>query len=184
MRNAEMSGSSILRVSTWPVTLGLVTILGTLASACMTPYIALAVIAAATMSRRQAAWTIGGVWLTAQTLGFTVLHYPSSAYAFAWGAALGGTSLAAMIAARLVVDRSRPSLSRMIAAFLASFVLYEALLLGFAYVVGGLETFAPSVVRQIAANDGAWLAVLAILRIVLTSSAPRWYGAAPAPRLA
>ncbi len=184
MRNAETRGSSSSQAWTWPATLALVTILGTLASACMTPYIALAVVAAATMSRRHAVCTIGGVWLTAQMLGFTMLHYPTSAYAFAWGAALGIAALAAMSAASRIVGRDRPSLSRLLAAFALSFVVYEGLLLGFAYVAGGLETFAPSVVLQIASNDGVWLAVLAMLHMVLTSSAPRWFGPAPAPRLA
>lgn len=169
---------------TWPATLALVTVVGTLASACMTPYIALSVVAAATMSRRHAAWTIGGVWLTAQTLGFTVLHYPPSANAFAWGAALGIAALAAMVAASRIVGRDRTSLSRLLAAFALSFALYEGLLLGFAYLAGGLDTFAPSVVWQIASNDGAWFAALMMLHIVLTSSAPRWFGADPAPRLA
>ncbi len=173
-----------LQALAWPATLASVTILATLASACMTPYIALAVIAAATLSRRHAAWTIGGVWLTAQILGFTVLHYPSSAYAFAWGAALGVASLAAMLAASLVMDRSRPSLSRLVAAFVAGFALYEGLLLGFAYVAGGVETFTPAVVVQIASNDAVWLVILAGLRMILVAGAPRWFGSAPALRLA
>lgn len=173
-----------LQALAWVVTLASVTILATLASACMTPYIALAVIAAVTMLRRHAAWTIGGVWLTAQTLGFTVLHYTPSANAFAWGVALGIAALAAMLAAGRVVGRDRTSLSRLISAFALSFALYEALLLGFAYIAGGLETFAPSVVLQIVSNDGVWLAALAMLHIVLKSSAPRWFGSAPALRLA
>lgn len=168
----------------WPLALALATILGTLTTACMTPFIALAVMAAATMPRGRAAATVGAVWLINQTLGFTVAHYPLTAYAFSWGAATGVASLAAMLTASLVVAPARASALRLVGAFAAGFIAYEGLLLAFAALEGGLSTFTPAIVGRIALNDGAWLVALAIVHLSLTAGLPRVFGPRLALRLA
>lgn len=153
--------------------------------ACMMPFVALAVLAAATMPARRAGLTIGTIWAANQLLGFTVLRFPATGYAFAWGAALGIAALAAgLVAGAILRDRRDLSVASMLFAFGAAFVAYEGLLFGFALVAGGLETFKPSIVFRILVNDGLWFAGLSTLWVALTRAAPRWFGPAPALRLA
>lgn len=168
----------------WPLALIVATIAGTLATACMTPFIALAVMTAATLPRSQAIVTLGAVWLINQTLGFTVAHYPLTAYAFSWGAAMGIATLAASLAAGLVVGPGRMSALRLAAAFAIGLGTYEGLLFAFAGVEGGLSTFTPAIVGRIALSDGAWLVGLAAVHQVLTAGAPRVFGSRPALRFA
>jgi hypothetical protein len=169
----------------WPAALGLATIAGTLASACMMPLVALAVLATATMPPQRAALTVLSAWAANQALGFLALGYPATSYAAAWGLALGLASLGAGLVARAVLRGQREfAVAPMLAAFGASFVAYEALLFGFALVAGGADTFTPTIVLRIFSNDAAWFAGLGALYIVLTRAAPRWFGPAPALRLA
>lgn len=157
----------------WPAALGIATIAGTLASACMMPFVALAVLSAATMSARRAGLTIGTIWATNQALGFLVLGYPATAYAAAWGAALGVASIAAAFVARAAMRGQRAfAAAPMLAAFGAAFVAYEVLLFGFAMVAGGVDTFAPSIVLRILLNEATWFAGLVALYAVLTRAAP------------
>ena len=168
----------------WPAALAAATVVGTLATACMTPFVALAVIAAATLSRRRAAITVGGVWMINQALGFTVAHYPMTAYAASWGAAMGGATLAAMLIAGLVIQPVRPSALRLAAAFTAGFATYEGLLFAFACLEGGRATFTPAIIGSIALNDGVWLVVLALVHLGLTAGLPRVFGRTPTLRFA
>lgn len=169
----------------WSLALATATVAGSLAAACMMPFVALAVLAAATMTLRRAALTIGAIWATNQALGFTVLGYPATAYAVAWGAALGGAALVAALTARgLLRGRADLAAGPLLLAFIAAFIAFEGLLFGFALVVGGTETFAPAIVLQILINDALWFAGLSALYLVLTRAAPGLFGPAPALRLA
>lgn len=169
----------------WPAALACATIAGTLATACMMPFVALAVLAAATMPPRRAGLTIGLIWAANQALGFTVLGYPATAYAAVWGVALGVASLLAGQVARSVLrDRRELAAAPMLLAFGAAFAVYEGLLFAFALVAGGTGTFTPAIVFQILVNDGLWFAGLSALYVVLTRTAPRWFGSAPALSLA
>jgi len=157
----------------WPLTLAAVAVLGTLAVACMMPFVGLAVVAAATMPRREALVTVIGVWAANQLLGFGLMGYPVDAYAIGWGLALGGGSVAAMlIAGRVLRDRALQPASFAL-AFLTAFVGYEALLFAFALVAGGTGTFTPAIVAQLFVNDAAWAAALMLLHLVLARAAPR-----------
>lgn len=160
----------------WSAALAVVAILGTLATACMMPFVALAVATAATMPRQRAAAVLGLVWATSQLLGFAVLGYPPTAFAFAWGVALGVAGIAAMLVAAAVLGRRAPSATGMVSAFLAAFVAYEAGLFGFALIAGGADTFTLPIVLQILLNDACWLVALAVLHAVLTRAAPRTFG--------
>ena len=71
------------------------------------PFVALATVTAATMSRSRAAATIGAVWMLNQAIGFALLGYPPTAFAFGWGAALGVASLVAMLVADRVLGSRR-----------------------------------------------------------------------------
>lgn len=168
----------------WSGALATAAILGTLATACMMPFVALAVATAATMPKSRAAATLGLVWATNQLLGFTLLGYPMTPFALAWGAALGVASIAAMLVAAAVIARSRLFVVGPISAFLAAFVAYEGGLFAFALVAGGTSTFTMPIMLQILVNDTCWLAALALLHSVLTWAAPRTFGPALSLRAA
>lgn len=168
----------------WPVALAAVTVLGSLASACMLPFVALGVATAATMPRPRAAATLGVVWGINQLLGFTVMGYPPTPDAFAWGVALGLATLVTMfVASRLLGDQRRTPL-RLIAAFAGGFAAYEGALFGFALIAGGTGTFTPAIVLMILRNDAMWCVGLLALHVVLTRAAPRLFGPTLSPRLA
>lgn len=169
----------------WPATLAFATIVGSLAIACMMPFVALAVMTAATMPLRRAIATMTAIWFANQLLGFTVLGFPWTAYAFGWGGALGAASIMSVVVARhLVAGTNDLVVARLTAAFAVTFATYEALLFGFATIVGGRDMFTPGIVAQIAVNDALWFAGLLALRIALSSTAPRWFGPKPALRFA
>ncbi|NTS65905.1 hypothetical protein HRV97_12120 [Sphingomonas sp. HHU CXW] len=172
------ASNSATRDIAWPLTLAAATILGTLATACMMPFVGLAVVAAATMRKPAMLVTIVGAWAANQLLGFGLLGYPLEGYALAWGVALGAASVAAGLLARAAFAES-VTLPRALAVFAAAFVLDEALLYAFALAVGGTATFTPAIVLRLFANDALWCGVLAGLHVVLTRAAPRWYAAAP-----
>ena len=96
-----MTQESKFATAGWPLTLAAAAILGSLALACMMPFVALATLAAATMGRAQAVVTVGGIWAVNQLLGFGMFGYPHDAYALGWGAALGA-------ACRRLPRRARP----------------------------------------------------------------------------
>src|SRR5687768_6874005 len=145
----ETAASEVHPGPAWPLALAFTTIVGTLLTACMMPFVALALITAATMKPRTAVVAMTGIWLVNQLLGFTLLGFPLVSYAFAWGGALGAASLAAMAVARTVVGWTGELVAtRLAAAFVAAFAAYEILLFGFAGLAGGLETFTPGIVAQ------------------------------------
>jgi hypothetical protein len=169
----------------WPLVLGLTTVIGTLATACMMPFVAVAVIIGATMAPRRAVAAMAAIWLSNQLLGFTLQGFPATPYVLAWAGALGAASLAAMMVARAVAAGTGDLVAvRLAAAFAAAFIAYEALLFAFATAAGGLQTFTPDIVTRIAVNDAIWFAALLGLRIGLTRAAPRLFGTAPALRFA
>lgn len=169
----------------WPFALAAAAALGSLAAACMVPFVGLAVVAAATMGRGRAAATVSGVWIVNQLLGFGLMGYPWTADAAEWGLALGVGSLAAVgIAGAVLRGRRNLAVLPLLATFAAAFAGYEALLYGFALVAGGTETFAPAIVLQILVNDGSWFAGLTALHLALTRAAPGLFGRAPQLRLA
>ena len=169
----------------WAFILAAVAVAGSLAAACMMPFVAIAVVAAATMGRGAAVTAVAGAWGANQILGFGLLGYPWTPYAAAFGLALGMGSLAALFIARSVgLGRDAIGLGRVAAAFGLGFIAYEALLFALALAIGGTETFAPRIVLQIAVNDGLWLAGLLGLYALLRRAAPGRFGSLPALRLA
>lgn len=168
----------------WPIALAAAAVLGTLAIACMMPFVALAVAAALTMPRARAAATITAIWATNQLLGFGLLGYPLTGYALSWGGALLGASLGAMLLAARLFDAPRPLSYALPLVFLAAFAAFEAALFGFALLIGGTETFTPTIVLQLLTNDVLWFAGLLALHGVLTRAAPRVFGPGLALRAA
>ncbi len=159
----------------WSASLALAALGGTLATACMMPFVALATILAMTVRPVQAAMAISGIWAGNQLIGFGLLGYPLTEYAFAWGAALLAASLTAMLVAHL--GRAMAGRTFALAArFIAAFVTFEGLLFAFAHLAGGLETFTPTIVARIGLNDAIWFVLLVGLNFLLTRTAPQWFG--------
>ena len=108
----------------------------------------------------------GLVWLTNQSCGYSLLHYPVTANSLAWGAALGFAALAATLVARLAAGRLAGH-SRLLAigsAFLAAFVTYEGLQYAVALsALGGAEDYTlPIVAREVELNAIAMAGLLVL----------------------
>ena len=125
MTDVMIAKSDIARFAC-PVTLALATVGGSLVAACMMPFVAVTIVTAATMRRSLALTTILAIWATNQLLGFTVLGYPHTGYAFAWGGALGIASILAMLAGAIIMgEQNELSTLRTFGAFLIGFAVYE-----------------------------------------------------------
>ena len=158
----------------WPATFILTCMLGSLAAACMVPFVGVAVVAAATLSKRQATATIAVLWLSNQLAGFGLLGYPTTGYVVGWGLAIGAAAMAALFGARRVTAGGADTVATPV-AFGLGFVLFEGLLLLFALAVGGIETFTPEIVGAILLNDAIWCAGLFLLHAVLVRAVPQMF---------
>ncbi len=167
----------------WPTILGLVTVVGSLAASCMTPFAALAVMVAATLPTGRAVSTLAAIWLANQLIGFTVLGYPHNLLALASGLSLLAGGLAALLVATLAGVRSG-HLPRLIVAFLLGFAVQELVIYAADLVIGGTETFALRYMVPIALAEGLWFAILVVLSAGLQRLAPRLAPHAPVLRFA
>lgn len=158
----------------WPTVLGATAILGSYGFACVFPFVAMAMIAALTMNLRRALGFIGLVWFANQVVGYLFRAYPRTLDTAVLGVSLLLASVAALIAARIIIGAWR-GIVGMIAAFAAAFSVFEAVLFPFAIPYGGIETFGPAIVARVAANDAAWLIALWALHRALRSTMPRWF---------
>ncbi|WP_420140060.1 hypothetical protein [Sphingomonas sp.] len=149
----------------WAAALALVTVAGTLAASCMMPFVALAVMAAATLPLRHALAATALAWAAEQLLGYTLLGYPFDAPTIGWGLALGLAARAAAHAAHAI--GAYKGIARTILAFAAGFVLYEAVLFLYGAAIGGTQAFTPNIVLLLARNEVAWFAALLVVRETL-----------------
>lgn len=164
----------------WTVTLAAAAVLGSLAAACMMPFVALATIAATTLPRGQAVIAVLGAWAANQLLGFTLLGFPLDGYAIGWGFALGAASLAVI---PLVRRLGSAGLIRLALDFIAAFAVWEGVLFAFALAFGGTATFTYAILLRLFANEALWLAVLTALHLVATLGAPQLFGRSRLVRL-
>jgi multidrug transporter EmrE-like cation transporter len=105
-------------------------------------------------------------------VGFGVLNYPWTASTFAWGVAIGAAAVIGTLAAQWAVRRlaaAAPILARMIAGFVAAFVLYEiALYVVAVSVLGGIGAFTPAIVGQVLfANAVTLVGLVALHQLVV-----------------
>ena len=114
----------------WPSLLVAASLMFSLGLACATPLAAFAAAVALTSSRRDALVLILSVWFANQFVGFTLLGYPWTASAFAWGVALGASAVLAMLAGQWTASRSvgAARVVGFLATGLAAFAAYEAAL--------------------------------------------------------
>ncbi|MBM3564188.1 MAG: hypothetical protein FJX48_13870 [Alphaproteobacteria bacterium] len=124
-------------------------VLFSFAWACALPLAGFAAVAALTATRRDALQLTGAVWLVNQAVGFLFLHYPTDAMTLFWGGALGVIALLSCESAGLLARRF-PGFAGGVAAFLASFVVYESLVLAVTAATGpGVDHFTAPVVTRI-----------------------------------
>jgi hypothetical protein len=138
--------------------------------ACITPFVAFGVMAATTLSRRNALGLTVAVWLANQAVGFGLLHYPSTGTSVAWGVAIGGAAVIGTLTAQWAIGRlgSSRSAVQAIAAFVSAFALYELALYVVALsILGGTRAFAAPIVGQVlVVNTAAFIGLYGLNQAV------------------
>lgn len=164
----------------WPPTFAVIAVGGSLAAACLMPFVAVAVIAAGTLDARRGLITVISAWLANQIIGFGLLGYPVNAPTIGSGFALCASALVAFALARRLFNGSAPALGRMLFAGLLCFAAYEAALYALAHLYGGTDMFTAEIVALIATNEAIWFAGLLTAHQLLARILPGQFGA-PAP---
>jgi hypothetical protein len=154
----------------WGAVLTTVSVLGTLALACATPFAALAVIAVIFLPRREAFVLIGVNWLANQAIGFGLLHYPLTWSTFEGGINIGIAAMASVGAAILVY---RPLLKcgtavAIVGTLVTSFAVNEGAL--FVTAMGHFEgDFTAPIALSMLYLNGMALAGLLALQVLATA---------------
>jgi hypothetical protein len=133
--------------------------LASFALACVTPFTAFAVIAAAMLPLRPALLVVTGAWLVNQGIGFGAMHYPIDSNTTLWGLVIGIAALAATVTSAAVLrrlpQRSTPLVLAL--AFVCGYGVYEVALLAATPFLGGAESFTAAIVGRIGVVNVAWL---------------------------
>ena len=178
---ADPSQPTSMASFTWMVILSMAVIGATLTLSCVTPFVALAVALAGTVGLRASLCIVTVVWLANQIVGFVFLHFPYTANTFLWGVAMGGAALVTTIVASLVMKYAScwATPFRLGITLLLGFGAYEMTLLAAAVVLGGLETFWPAIVAQLAFINVISLAGMVVLNEIVVALGKPWLGRMP-----
>lgn len=168
MANKTSSGLPTARQFTlpWPAALVTSVLLGSTLIACAMPLVAIATLAAATMTRRSAIVTLLLCWAINQVLGFTLYGYPHTLFTVGWGVAIGLGGVLALIVSQMIL---RPSQARlwMVPILGLAFIAYELALFGFSKITGWACPFTIDVVAAVATNEALWFAGLWLVNVGL-----------------
>ncbi|HZE56404.1 MAG TPA: hypothetical protein VE031_00990 [Chthoniobacterales bacterium] len=166
---------------TWTTILTIAAVGASLALSCVTPFAALAVALAGTVGLRQSLRAVAIVWLANQFVGFVFFHFPLTANAFLWGVVMGIAAFLTTIVAAIVTKYASSStlILRLAVPLLASFAVYELILLVAAIFLGSLETFRPSIVAQLAWINAASFLGMIVLNELAAAIGKRWVGKMP-----
>ncbi len=136
--------------------------LASLALACVTPFAAFAVIAAAMLPLPSALVVMAAVWLVNQAIGFGLLGYPFDTNTLPWGFVIGAAALAATAAsvATLRAMQRSGSLLALGCAFIAAYAAYELVLFAATAFLGGAADFSAAIVTHLGLLDLVWLIAL------------------------
>jgi hypothetical protein len=177
----QIAHPSFMASFIWTMILTLAVIGATFALSCVTPFAALAVALAGTVGLRASLRIAVIVWLANQVIGFGLFHFPRTPNAFLWGAAIGGAAVVTTIVASVVMKYgsswARPL--RLGVALGVSFAAYEMTLLGAAVLLGGFETFHPSIVAQVAFINAVSLVGMVVLNEIAAALFRPWLGRIP-----
>jgi hypothetical protein len=148
----QHSGSRLF----WQTAVALAGGVMTLTLACITPFAAMAVLAARTMSRRGAVVTLLFAVIANQVVGFGILGYPRTAASFVWGPVFFVATLLAHLVARRITQP--------VVALMSSFIAYEGVLAAYTFATErSLAAFSPPIVAQVAFANAVGFAVLGAL---------------------
>jgi hypothetical protein len=178
---ADLSETTRRARLTWTTILTIAAVSASLALSCVTPFAALAVALAGTIGLRQALRSVAIVWLANEVVGFVFFHFPLTANTFLWGVAIGIAALVTTIVAAIAMKYASSSTAvvRLSVALLASFTVYELVLLLAAIFLGSLGTFRPSIVAQLAWINAASLLGMIVLNELAAAISKRWVGKMP-----
>ena len=161
----------------WIVLLTMASLFTTWSLACMTPFAALAALAATHMRARDGAALMLASWAVSQGVGFGLLHYPHDATTLAWGVALGlaalGAAGGAYAALGVIGAASWPV--RLGAAFAAAFVAFKLVLVAGDVVLNSpfSSTLAPRLLlAQVPREAAVTLALLGLYRGLVALGVP------------
>jgi hypothetical protein len=117
--------------------------------ACVTPFAALATLAALKLGPRDAITIVGLVWLANQAIGYGFLGYPWTWDSGAWGLVIGVSAGLAFLVAR-GLSTTRPAPFAVSLPFMGAFAAFELGLYGAGFVLPGSDgAFAASVVWHV-----------------------------------
>ncbi len=165
----------------WILILTLAGIGGSLVISCIAPFVALAVALAGTVRLAAAVRAMTAIWLANQFIGFVFFHFPRTPNTVLWGLAIGAAALVSTVIAANVMKRATaaPILARIGLAFVLGFAAYEGGLFVAALSLGGVETFSPAIIAQIALSNVIWLIGLVALNELLSVLCKPWLGITP-----
>jgi hypothetical protein len=160
----------------WTMILTLAVIGGTFALSCVTPFAALAVALVGTVGLRASLGVMIAVWFVNQVIGFGFFHFPHTVNTLLFGVAIWGAAVVTTIVASVVMKymSSRSAPLRLGVALLLSCAAYETTLLAAALFLGGLETFRPAIVAQLAVINAVSLAGMVVLNEVAAALCRPW----------
>lgn len=158
--------------------------------ACVTPFAALATVAALKLAWRDRLMVLGLLWLANQAVGYLYLNYPWTWDSAAWGVAIGlSTGVAAIAAGSLATARPAPLAVSL--PFVAAFAGFELTLYSAGFILpGSAGAFSTRIVGNIFLVNATTLCALMILyqltvflglQARLDALAPTAAGAASAP---
>jgi hypothetical protein len=178
---ADPSQPTSMASFTWMMILTMAVIGATLTLSCVTPFAALAVALAGTVGLRASLRIVTVVWLANQIVGFVFFHFPHTANTFLWGIAIGAAALVTPIVASVVMKYASGWATplRLGITFVVAFGVYEMALLAAAALLGGLETFRPAIVAQLAFINVISLAGMLVLNEVVVALGKPWLGIMP-----
>jgi hypothetical protein len=142
--------------------------------ACATPIVAFGTLAALTLSRRHALGLVAAIWLANQLVGYGILNYPTDFSSYAWGAVLGVAALCAVwVACSLAEQFKDDATALLVLPFMASFAVYQGVMLVAALFIGGMEGMAPEIIGWAGVVNALTFVGLYGANRVLDSLAPR-----------
>ena len=156
----------------WPALLIAVSAVSTLGFACVTPFAAFTVAAALVLPIRSALFSVAGIWLPNQAIGFAFLGYPWAVDTMLWGLAIGASALIATVVAAAVL-RVADGWNLAVAlgmGLIAAFIAYEAGLFLVTFVLGGRDAFTPAIIGQFALLNLVWAVGLVGTHIIFRHS--------------
>jgi hypothetical protein len=140
-----------------PAVLVVISAVGSWEFACITPFVAFAVVAGYALSPRMALLTVAAVWLANQAIGFAVLGYPWTVDTILWGFAIGAVALfATALAAAVLRLGIGNDIAAIGATFVVAFAAYEGGLFLATFGLGGEGAFTMAIVAHVALLNLGW----------------------------